>query len=138
MWHFWQQAATKTYIDFCVTATGSDMDNKALHWVGNEWGYGFGEPNGKYPENESFILLQVNDPKAATASLETMRRAVADSTLQTVEYRRATKTRQFRSLCPIILPDYAALAFRNGYYAFVGNFAVLGPSTSSLPKSIYR
>lgn len=118
---------------FLCNRNRSDMDNKALHWVGNEWGYGFGEPNGANPQNESFILLQVNDPKAATASLETMRRAVADSTLQTVEYRGGQlKPANLEAYAQLFLPDDAALAFRNGYYAFVGNFAVLAPQVAYL------
>jgi hypothetical protein len=118
---------------FLSSRNESDMSNDALTWVGNEWGYGFGEPNGADPLNEAFIMLQVNDKKGAATALEAMRRVVADSTLQTIDYRGGQlKPANLESYAQLFMSKQSAERFQTAYYAFVGDFAIFAPQVAYL------
>lgn len=111
----------------------TELNKNALSWLGNEWGYGFGEPSGTDVSSTSFLIWQMNDSLKASQILQQFEEKRSDQSLPKVWYKGAgLRPANLEAFAQLVLKPSQASAFQNAYYAFYKNYVIFAPQASYL------
>lgn len=117
-------------------ADGIPLQSSFYQWMGNEWGYGFGEPTGGDYLNESFMAFTTKDTAQASQALHTL---APDSAKMTLRHGNHTLYPiNARPVAQLLLSNEAATHYSEAYYTMFDQTVVIAAQLSYLKTFVEK
>lgn len=135
---FWVSGNDRNLPQFLKGQADSDLPlkNNFYQWMGNEWGFGFGEPTGADYMNESFILFSAKDTAKAHQTLQSFK---PDSSKMSLRHgNHILYPLNGQAIAQLLLSDKTAHTYTSSYYTILNQTVVIAAQLSYLKTFVEK